>query len=53
MSRVTLTKAQRDAMHHMILAGLGRREIARAIPVSSAKRVELRPRRRSSAEVRT
>ena len=46
MNRVSLSKAQRDAMHHMILAGLGRREIALAIPVSSAKRVELRPRKR-------
>jgi hypothetical protein len=51
VTRVTLTRAQRDAMHHMILSGLGRREIARAIPVSSPKRVELRPRKRS-AEVR-
>jgi hypothetical protein len=52
MTRFALSKVQRDAMRHMLLAGIRPRDIARVIPVSSSNRVALRPRKRSSAEVR-
>ena len=49
MTRPVLSKPARDAMRHMIFAGIRPRDIARAMPVSSVYRVVLRPRKRGAS----
>lgn len=47
----TISPAQRDAMRHMLLAGIAAREIAPALKLRSSKRATIWPRRKPLAEV--
>lgn len=51
-SPLVISPAKRDAMRHMLLAGVRPRDLTSIMHVTP-QQVAIRPRRRSSAEVRT